>query len=347
MDGGVIERADEQGVALTGLRRRLVNEFQRDFPVSPRPFRDIAARLGWDEAAVLAALNELTAAGVVSRVGPVIRPNTVGVSALAAMAVPPQRLAVVAGMVSGRPEVNHNYEREHRFNLWFVVAARDAVALDVVVRRIEADSGLAVMVLPMLDDYYIDLGFDLDGGDKPGAMVSRAPPPVVDDADRRLLGVIQEGLPLVAKPYADAGLRAGLDEEEVHERLWGLIAGGVIKRLGVIVRHHECGYRHNAMVVWDVPDDAVHAAGRRLAGMDAIRLCYRRPRRPPDWPYNLFCMVHGRDRGTVRKEVVRISAAAGLDDRPCDVLFSGRRFKQRGARYQLAPAKNPSAGSRP
>ncbi len=344
MDADKAEQASRWTLEPAGPRRRLVNEFQRDFPLSPRPFGDIAERLEWGEAMVLNELKDLTETGVVSRVGPVIRPNTVGASALAAMAVPPSRLANVAGLVSRRPEVNHNYEREHRFNLWFVVAASDAAALDRAVRRVEDDSGLPVMVLPMLDDYYIDLGFDLDGGDKPRPAACPGSTLEIDDADRMLLRAVQDGLPLVARPYAAVGSTTGMTEDEVRGRLRTLIDDGVIKRFGVIVRHHECGYRHNAMVVWDVPDDAVDAAGRHLAGMDAVRLCYRRPRRMPDWPYNLFCMIHGRDRGAVTDEVERVSAAAGLADRPRDVLFSVRRFKQRGARYDLGPALPRAAG---
>lgn len=327
---------------LAGLRGRLVNEYQRDLPLVPQPFGRIAADLEWCEEAVIETLQELTDHGVVSRVGPVIRPNTVGVSALAAMAVPARLLERVAGLVNRRPEVNHNYEREHRFNLWFVVTARDTARLNAVVADIERDSGLAVMVLPMLDDYYIDLGFDLAGGGKPpvagGASESRGG--AADGADRILLQAMQGGLPLVSKPYMQVGALAGMPEREVLGRLERLLDGGVIKRLGIVVRHHECGYRHNAMVVWDVPDDDVHAAGYRLAESESVRLCYRRPRRPPEWPYNLFCMIHGRDRQTVLEEIRRIEEAAGLADRPRDVLFSVRRFKQRGARYDFdgAPA---------
>lgn len=334
-----MRESDAAAMSLNGFRRRLVNEFQRDFPLSPRPFRDIAARLGRDETEVLSALAGLAETGVVSRVGPVIRPNTVGVSALAAMAVPADRLESVAELVSRRPEVNHNYERAHPFNLWFVLTADAPRALDRAVRRIEADSGLAVMLLPMLDDYYIDLGFDLNGGGKPrAAHASIDRPFAIDDADRCLLRAVQNGLSLVARPFAAVAGATGMAEEEVLARLRKLAAAGVIKRFGVIIRHHECGFRHNAMVVWDVPDETVHAAGRRLAGMDSVRLCYRRPRRLPDWPYNLFCMIHGRDRDTVRREVDRVSAAAGLADRPRDILFSLRRFKQRGARYDFRPA---------
>lgn len=157
--------------------------------------------------------------------------------------------------------------------------------------------------------------------------------------DRRLIGAIQDGLPLVERPYAAIGATIGLGEDEVIAALDRLIADGVIKRMGVIVRHHELGYRANAMVVWDVPDERAGDAGRRLAGLPFVTLCYRRPRRLPLWPYNLFCMIHGRDRGVVEALIEQAGEAAGLHRLPRAVLFSGRRFKQRGARYAPAPAE--------
>jgi DNA-binding Lrp family transcriptional regulator len=102
----------------------LVNAWQRDFPLAPRPFAEIAARCGSDEASVLRCFENLKANGTIDRIGPVFRPNTVGASCLAAMAVPPEQLEQVAALVSGYRGVNHNYEREHRYNLWFVVTGR-------------------------------------------------------------------------------------------------------------------------------------------------------------------------------------------------------------------------------
>ena len=148
-----------------------------------------------------------------------------------------------------------------------------------------------------------------------------------------LIAAIQDGLPLTPTPYADIAACLGVTEEAVLTELAHLRDSGVIKRMGVVVRHHELGYRANAMVVWNVPDDRVAAAGKALAQQPAVTLCYRRPRRLPAWPYNLFCMVHGRDR--VRREIDRLRRAARLEDVACDVLFSVRRFKQRGARYVI------------
>ena len=145
--------------------------------------------------------------------------------------------------------------------------------------------------------------------------------------------MLQEGLPLVSRPYAAIGTRVGLSEEQVLARLSSMLARGFIKRLGVIVRHHELGYRANAMVVWDIPDDRVAQIGRAFSLFPFVTLCYRRPRRPPAWPYNLFCMIHGRDRQAVIAQARQLAQECGLDGVRHDLLFSKRRFKQCGARY--------------
>lgn len=146
---------------LSESERRLLDDFQRGLPLEPRPFARIAEQLGLDEQQVLHRLHRLQQDGVVSRVGPVFRPNRIGVSTLAALAVPPRSLDAVAQIVSGYAEVNHNYEREHIYNLWFVVTAPDAAQLDRVLAQIAADTGLEPLDLPMLEDYFIDLGFRL------------------------------------------------------------------------------------------------------------------------------------------------------------------------------------------
>ncbi len=146
---------------LDALDRRLLDEFQSGIPLAPRPYALMAERLGIGETEVIARLRSLTEAGAVSRVGPVFRPRQVGASTLAAMAVPPGRLTAVAAMVNTFAEVNHNYEREHRFNLWFVITAPDQASLERVLDEIRRRAGLPVLNLPMLAEYHIDLGFQL------------------------------------------------------------------------------------------------------------------------------------------------------------------------------------------
>lgn len=147
---------------LTSLHKKLLNDFQRDFPLSERPYKEIADGIGVSEDEVLSALTELNENHLISRIGLIIPPNHIGVSTLVAMAVPEPQLQAIADIISRYPEVNHNYEREHRFNLWFVAVAPDDKQLDEVINAIEQESGFKTLRLPLLEDFFIDLGFNLD-----------------------------------------------------------------------------------------------------------------------------------------------------------------------------------------
>jgi DNA-binding Lrp family transcriptional regulator len=146
---------------LSALEKCLLNEYQRGFPLCESPYAEIGRQLGVSETEVIDTLRLLQQRGLISRVGPVFKPNRAGASTLAAMAVPEARLDAVAALVSACDEVNHNYEREHHFNLWFVVTAPDAERVRAVLDDIEARTGIAVLDLPLECSFYIDLGFPL------------------------------------------------------------------------------------------------------------------------------------------------------------------------------------------
>ncbi|HEX6733711.1 MAG TPA: Lrp/AsnC family transcriptional regulator [Azonexus sp.] len=314
---------------------RLLNEFQRDFPLCPAPFAELAARLGVAEKAVLGALEKLRREGKISRVGAVFAPKRIGASTLAAMAVPPERLEAVAAAVNRFPEVNHNYEREHHYNLWFVVTAGSEGRLQATLGAIEKAAGYSLLALPLEEEFHIDLGFSLQGEQRKNVATARPVQPAVPigESERRLVSVLQEGLPLFMRPFALIAERIGASESDVLSRIRRWLADGDIKRFGVVVRHHELGYTANAMLVHDIPDNRVSELGRALAAEPAVTLCYRRPRRLPDWPYNLFCMIHGRERSEVEATIAALRQRHGLESCGHDVLFSLTRFKQGGARY--------------
>jgi len=306
----------------------LVNPWQRGFPLKPRPFREIAQRSSLPETQVVDRFIRLQRQGVIDRIGPVFRPNTVGASSLAAMAVPPERLEEVAAFVSEQRGVNHNYEREHRYNLWFVATGASAADVQWVLSCIEHGTGIAVLRLPLLEEFHIDLGFDLETGTAPR---TAAPPPAgpLPEQERRLAAAVAGGLPLVEKPYEAVARELGLAEDEVLALLAKMLAEGRIRRIGAVIRHRRLGYDANAMAVWDVPDAEAAAVGRALARHPGVTLCYRRARALPHWPYNLYCMVHGRERGEVLQTLTRMA----VERFPSAVLFSTRCFSQRAARY--------------
>ena len=324
------------------LTEQLLNDYQRNFPLLPAPFEHIARSLNTDSGTVLRRLKELQKKGAVSRVGAVFKPNTVGVSTLAAIAVPDALLDNVAPIISAYPQVNHNYEREHEYNLWFVVTAANQVELSETQCSIEQRTGYPVLSLPLVKDYHIDLGFRMQLDQQPEPVALNDSSPVLTDTKKAmdpgsaedLIDAIQDGLPLVARPYRQIAERLGWSEQKVINQLQKMLESGVIKRLGVVVRHHELGYRANAMVVWEVPESDVDQLGYQLGRQDCVTLCYQRPRRLPEWPFNLFCMVHGKDRDDVLACVDRMVEGLGLENIHKSVLFSGRRFKQRGARYR-------------
>ena len=311
--------------------RALLNAWQRDLPLVARPYDALGAPHGLAGAQVRALLQGALDRGEASRVGAVFGVGAGGAGMLCALRVPTRHLERVAAIVNAEPGVNHNYAREHAWNLWFVATATDAERLHACVDRIERATGLRALRLPMRRAYRIDLGFDLDGAHAAAPRGALPAAPVADSL-RPLAARLEQGLALVERPFAALGAGVGMAEGEVIATLADWCARGTLRRLGVVLRHHEFGIGANAMTVIEVPADAIDAAGERLAAQPGITLCYRREG-VPEWPYTLYCMVHGSERGAVRTLIDAALRGAGLGDRRHAVLFSTRRFKQTGARY--------------
>jgi len=150
---------------LTSIHKQLLNDFQQDLPLSATPYQDIAQSIGVTEDEVLSVFKELQDEQFIARIGSIIAPNSIAVSSLIAMAVPDKQLLHVAKIVNQYPEVNHNYERDNRFNLWFVLVATDNESLQSVISDIEFNTGYKVLYLPLIADYFINLGFEIDFDD--------------------------------------------------------------------------------------------------------------------------------------------------------------------------------------
>lgn len=320
---------------MSALESRLLNEFQRALPLCPAPFAAMGHKLGVDEATVIDTLARLAQAGKVSRVGAVFRPHCVSASTLAAMKVPQPRMEEVARIVSACPGVSHNYARMHRWNLWFVAAAADESQLARLLDDLDVRCGCPMLRLPMIESYHIDLGFDLTNGAtwrQPAASGHPgAGPPDLCDQDLALAARLATGLALVPHPFAELAVRAGTSEDEVLRCIGNWLQTGVISRLGVIVRHHELGYSSNAMVAFDIADARAAQAGRLIAAQSGVTLCARRARSRPEWPYNVYCMIHGRDEESVISRIESLREQCALDEWPCAILFSTQRFKQQAA----------------
>jgi DNA-binding Lrp family transcriptional regulator len=322
----------------------LIDEYQSGFPITERPFRAVGAELGIDEAEALDRVRRLREDGIFRRFGAVLNPPVIGASTLAAVSAPEERFDEVADIINGYQQVNHNYRRDHEWNMWFVVTAASLERRDEILADIEARTGLAVLNLPMLTDYYIDLEFPVVNGDRfaregfeetavDATAISENAAAALSDLDRRLLVEIQDGFPLTLTPYRDVADAIDAPVADVLAAIEDLLEQGCIKRVGCVVNHVVTGFDANCMVVWDVPDDELDSRGEHVGRMPAVTLCYHRPRRPDqDWPYNLFTMVHGRDPDAVDAVVDELAA----DHLPYEHerLYSTATLKQTGAQYE-------------
>jgi DNA-binding Lrp family transcriptional regulator len=154
----------------------------------------------------------------------------------------------------------------------------------------------------------------------------------LDPIDRLLIRLTQGGLPLVPQPYRDLGNAIGIGEAEVMLRMRRMLDRGVVRRIAAVPNHYALGYRANGMSVWDVPDERADEMGRAVGALPFVTHCYRRPRYLPDWPYNLFAMVHGQTRAEVAEKVAAIEALIGPECRGHEVLYSTRILKKTGLR---------------
>jgi len=154
----------------------------------------------------------------------------------------------------------------------------------------------------------------------------------LDEIDRHLIAATQSGLLMTPRPYHAIAEQLGLTPEDVMTRMNAMLKTGVIRRIGVVPNHYALGYIANGMTVWDVADDQVDALGERIGQLPFVSHCYRRPRRLPHWPYNLFAMVHAKNREQAKADADQIAAVLGDACRKSDILYSSRMLKKTGLR---------------
>jgi DNA-binding Lrp family transcriptional regulator len=345
---------------ISQLQQDIINNSQKGFPLTRRPYKTISEQLAQvnivtTELEAFQAVDDLNSKEVLSRVGPVFDHKKAGASTLAALAVPEKDLDKVAGIVNQFDQVNHNYGREHVYNLWFVVTASDMVALNGTLENIELLTGLPVLVLPMEASYHIDLAFSINvtGIESPTSnQESKAA--ILNSNDIisltkiekiALRSAIEKGLPTHLHPYQIIAEQLALTEQQVLMQISSWQEEGLIRRFGLVIKHRKLGYNANAMVVWNIPNDDMDSVAQKLAKCAPVSLCYQRPRRLPDWPYNLFCMIHGTDRALVLQQISQITEQLGLESIEKDILFSFKAYKQHGARYGKKNSGEVKAGN--
>jgi len=325
---------------LDKLDRALLTEVQSNFPVEHRPFDALGKKLGISEEECLERVIRLKAEKVIRQLSAIFDTRSLGYqSTLAAMKVDLARVDEAAEVVNQHPGVSHNYKRNDPFNIWFTIAVPPADSLERTVNILHqlarADE---TIVLPTLRLYKIGVKLDLTGnapstetGDEIYNEQRRwAPKPALTPKDIDVIRILQEDLPMLEMPFAVWAEQAGMTEEELFA--WGrhMQEVGYMRRFAAILYHRNAGFLANAMVVWQVPEAQVDAAGEQMAKFRQVSHCYRRPVYP-NWPYPLFTMIHAVTHSACMEIVSKIEEKAGAF--PHKNLFSTKEYKKTRVKY--------------
>jgi DNA-binding Lrp family transcriptional regulator len=323
---------------LDAMDQGLLNALQTDFPLVSHPFSRLGLPLGLGELEVIERLDSLRRRRILRQISAIFDSRALGYrSVLVAAQCPPGRIEACAAVVNAHPGVSHNYQREHALDLWFTLAVPGDRDLAGAAALLAAEAGLLQYhLLPALRTFRIGVAFDLKRGraraqSTPPPSAATAPP--LDNLDRAVVRALQEDLALVPQPFLLLAQRLRWTEDGLFGWLRSAQERGWLRRYAGVLRHREAGFGEGGMGVWNVPDDRIQELGPAFAAETAVTHCYQRPRFG-GWPYNLFTMVHGQDRGDCL--AVLDGMALRLDGWTArDTLFSTREFKKERVKYFL------------
>ncbi len=323
--------------------RVLLDRVQRSFPIVSNPFRVLSEGLEIPEWEVRERIGLLKQAGAIRQISAIFNTGSLGYrSSLVAMAVPQEALDRAVRTINAYPGVSHNYLRPDTFNMWFTIAVPPGLSVEAVVSELSAraanasgeSASLPALVLPAIKKYKLAVVLDvLEEGDWEQPGQKTVLPPTESSANFRptpenirIVKCIQEDLPLVPKPFEVWADSLGMNEAELLSVVCDWMCHGVIRRFAAILNHRQVGFSANGMVVWNCPEDRMDRIGDILASYPEVSHCYSRPPYP-EWPYNLYAMIHGRSRQQCESVADRLAAATGLDN--FRILFSTKEFKKK------------------
>ena len=322
----------------------LLTRLQEAIPCLNRPFENIGNSLGLPESEVIDRLRKLKSEKIIRQISAIFDTRSLGyASSLVAAKVDPGKVDEAAAVINQHPGVSHNYLRNHEYNLWFTIAVAPTsrFGLEGTVQRLHELSGAeATRLLPTLRLFKIGVRFDMGSESRPDEAAAgeyfseekRSESKPLTEQEIEFVRVMQRDLPLQPQPFSVWAQELGMDFSELRQMHEEFLSSGRMRRFAAVLHHRQAGFRANAMGVWAGPSDPIklEEAGRAMAGFKAVSHCYQRPSYP-DWPYNLFTMVHGRSVEECEESLAAISAATGL--RNYQALYSSKEYKKVRVRY--------------
>jgi len=317
--------------------KKLLAALQRDVPVLFRPWDTLGEPLGLDGDETLRRVRALKDDGVIRQISAIFDTRSLGYqSSLVAATCEPQREEAVAAVINEHPGVSHNYARNHAYNLWFTLAVslQSRLGLEKTVQILQQRSGAGEMrLLPTLRLFKIGVELDIEGtgggkGEVRYSEAQRSAPMPLTPREIEFVRVMQRDLALVPEPFAATGFAM----EELQRMSAAMRASGRMQRFSAVLRHRKAGFNANAMGVWAArgSDADILAAGEAMARFKSVSHCYLRPTYP-DWPFNLFTMIHGRSAEECEAALAGISRETGLTE--YTALYSTKEYKKTRVEY--------------
>lgn len=323
---------------LDDFDKDLLNEIQWSFPLVKQPYHELANKFDTTPDEIKHRLTELKKSGIVRQLSAIFDTRKLGYkSSLVAMKVEPDKLASVANTINKHPGVSHNYERNHDFNLWFTIATPPKTNVKTEVEKLSKLSGVvATRMLPTIKMFKIGVKLDMNEKNKHEIKPSEEKKKiksvdfVASEQDKEYIRHLQKDLEIIDRPFLKASESLGITEEELFEKAKYYEEIGVMRRFAAILRHRDAGFIANGMIVWKVPEDRIEEVGENLGAFPQVSHCYQRPSYP-DWPYNVFSMIHCKSKDEAADVAKTIQNQINVDE--YTILFSEREFKKTRVEY--------------
>ena len=324
--------------SMDDLDKEILNEIQWSFPLVTRPFDAIAKKFNTTPEIIKERLNSLKEIGVLRQLSAIFDTRKLGyTSSLVAMEIESDKLEDVANQINRHPGVSHNYERDHQFNLWFTLAVPPGIDLKQELEKFNVLKGIKkVRMLPTLQLFKIGVKLDLVDEKKHDIAPTEEKKEIKEtkfeptEQDKDFIRELQKNMDIIDEPFVNAAKNLGLTENEVFEKMKHYEDIGVVRRFAAILRHRQIGFTANGMIVWKVDDDKISEVGSKLGSFPQVSHCYERPTYP-DWPYNVFSMIHCKTQDEAYDVAKTIQDQIHVDD--YNILFSTREFKKTRVEY--------------
>ncbi len=327
------------------LDKELLNEIQWTFPLVTRPFDAIAEKFDTTPEIVKEHLNHLKEVGILRQLSAIFDTRKLGyTSSLVAMEIEHDKLEYVASQINRHPGVSHNYEREHQFNLWFTLAVPPGTDLKTEIDKFNVLKGIKkVRMLPTLQLFKIGVKLDMVDEKKHEIAPTEKKKEIKNinfeptEQDKDFIRELQKDMEIIDEPFVKAANNLGITENELFDKMKYYEDNGIMRRFAAILRHRKVGFTANGMIVWKVPEDRISEVGEKLGAFPQVSHCYERPTYP-DWPYNVFSMIHCKTQDEAHEVAKTIQNQINVDD--YSILFSSREFKKIRVEYFVEKSFN-------